>query len=149
MFRFISPEIESSLCNVYVCPLYHNILPRAIIPNIYLILQLRFPFQRCSVRFYSHLFCRGLCLSMFLYLFKCTGVQHDFHVTWCSYHLTVTWRVPLVEQKMSTLPGHICQMPKLNNRVHYTSIWFIENCVCCLTIAILWLTYNLLQFTST
>jgi hypothetical protein len=40
---------------------------------------------------YSHLFCRGLMLYWcYLCLFTYTGVQHDFHITRCSYRLTVT-----------------------------------------------------------
>jgi len=57
-----------------------------------------------SICFESHLFCRG-----YLYLFTCTGVQHDFHIRWCSCRLTVTWRVSHVE--LLTLPGHMSSPP--------------------------------------
>ena len=44
----------------------------------------------------------------YLYLFTYTGVQHDFHVKWWSRRLTVTRRVSRVEQKLLTLPKHLC-----------------------------------------
>ena len=40
-----------------------------------------FRVKRCSVRFYSHWFCRGF---LFYLWYLCTGVQHDFHIRRCS-----------------------------------------------------------------
>jgi hypothetical protein len=55
---------------------------------------------------------RGFMFYLFvLYLFKHTGVQHDFHVRWCSCSLTVIQRVSLVEQKLLSLPGHLGSPP--------------------------------------
>jgi hypothetical protein len=42
-----------------------------------------------------------------LYLFTYTGIQHDFHIILCSCYLTVTWRVPRVEQEF---PEHVCSL---------------------------------------
>ena len=44
----------------------------------------------------------------YLYLFTYTCVQHDLHVKWWSRRLTVTRRVSRVEQKLLTLPKHMC-----------------------------------------
>jgi hypothetical protein len=35
-----------------------------------------------------------------------TGFQFDFHITCCWFRLTVTRRVPLMEQKLPTFPAH-------------------------------------------
>jgi hypothetical protein len=72
---------------------------------------------RCSVRLYSHFFCRGghvlfnfvfiyVMFYLILYLFTSTCVQHDFHISCCTTSLTLTRRVPQVEQKLPTLPVH-------------------------------------------
>ena len=50
---------------------------------------------------------------LLLYLSMYTGVQHDFHVIWCSCCLTVTRRVSLVEQELLTLPEHLSPPPVL------------------------------------
>jgi hypothetical protein len=47
----------------------------------------------------------GSCFICYLYLFTFTGVQHDFHLTWCSCLLAITRRVSLVKQELSTLPS--------------------------------------------
>ena len=62
----------------------------------------------CSIHLYSH-FCYVWCscfIYVFLYSFTYTGVHYDVHVRWCSCRVTVTWRVPLVEQGMLTLTEH-------------------------------------------
>jgi hypothetical protein len=56
-----------------------------------------------SIRLYPNLVCRGPWFVNVTY----TGVQHDFHIRWCSCRLTVTRRVPLVKQEMLTLPEHL------------------------------------------
>jgi hypothetical protein len=49
-------------------------------------------------RLYSHLFCRKFMFYWcYLYLFMYTGVQQDFHISWCSCRLTVTQQVSHVE----------------------------------------------------
>ena len=40
-----------------------------------------------------------------------TGVQHDFHIRWCSYRLTVTRQVSDVELELLRLPGHTSSFP--------------------------------------
>ena len=40
-----------------------------------------------------------------LYLNTYTGVLHDSHITRCSWRLSVTRWVPLVEQELLILPG--------------------------------------------
>jgi hypothetical protein len=47
----------------------------------------------------------------YLYLFTYTGVQHDFHIRWCSCRLTVTWRVLHVKQELLTTPEHLSSPP--------------------------------------
>ena len=44
---------------------------------------------------------------LYLFIFTHTGVQHDFHIKWCSCHLTVIWWMLHVEQKQLTLPEHL------------------------------------------
>ena len=56
----------------------------------------------------------GSCFICYLYLFTFTGVQHDFHLTWCSCLLTTTRRVSLVKQELSTLPEHLITTPVFN-----------------------------------
>jgi hypothetical protein len=49
----------------------------------------------------------GSCLIyIFLHLSTYIAVQYDFHIIWCSYCLTITQQVPLVEQELLTLPDH-------------------------------------------
>jgi hypothetical protein len=52
----------------------------------------------------THMFCSGFMFYLYyLYLFTIyTYVQHDFHIKWYSYHLTVTRRVWHVEQELLT-----------------------------------------------
>ena len=40
----------------------------------------------------------GVMFFQCFYIYTYTGVQHDFHVKRCSCCITVTWRMPLVEQ---------------------------------------------------
>ena len=60
---------------------------------------------RYSVRPYPspppHVFCMRLRFyRWYLYLFTHTDVQHEFHIAWISCRLSVTWRVPLMEQEL-------------------------------------------------
>jgi hypothetical protein len=48
-----------------------------------------------------------LFILLCMYLFTHTGVQHYFHIRWCSCRLTVTQRVLLVEQNLLTHPEHL------------------------------------------
>ena len=72
--------------------------------NYHTITAMMEPVPSCDVRYNSHVnrklgssllslcFVGGSCLCLcHLHLFKFSGVQHDFHVTWCSCCLTVTW----------------------------------------------------------
>ena len=63
--------------------------------------------KRCSVCLFISPICfvEGSCF-IYLYLFTYTGVQHDFHIRWCSCRLSLTVgrRVSLVEQELLTLP---------------------------------------------
>ena len=56
----------------------------------------------------------GSCFICYLYLFTFTGVQHEFHLTWCSCLLAITRRVSLVKQELSTLPEHLITTPVFN-----------------------------------
>jgi hypothetical protein len=47
----------------------------------------------------------------YFYLFTNNGVQHYFHIRWCSYSSTVTRWVTLVEQELPTLPKHQSSPP--------------------------------------
>ena len=44
----------------------------------------------------------------FILAFPRMCVEHNFHMAWYSCHLTLTRRVSLVEQEVSTLPQHMC-----------------------------------------
>jgi hypothetical protein len=48
-------------------------------------------------------FAGGFMFYLLLYLFTYTGVQHDIHITLCSFCFTV-----LVRQEVPTLPEHMC-----------------------------------------
>jgi hypothetical protein len=73
------------------------------------------------------LFCLGVMFYLcYLYLFKYTGVRHDFHVRWCSCHLKVTWQVWHVEQELLTLLGNLSSPPVLSG-VHVA--WSLVFCV--------------------
>ena len=56
-----------------------------------------------------------------------TGVQHDFHIRWCSYRLTVTRRVSDVELELLRLPGHTSSFPFFSGVRDARSLAF---CVC-------------------
>ena len=49
----------------------------------------------------------GVIMLFYNALFNTRGVQHGFHVTWCSCPLTVTRRVSLVGLKLLTLLEHV------------------------------------------
>jgi hypothetical protein len=56
-----------------------------------------------------------------------TGVQHDFHIRWCSYRLTVTRQVSDVELELLILPGHTSSFPFFSGFRDARSLAF---CVC-------------------
>ena len=58
-----------------------------------------------SVPIYSHLFLWVSCFIYIIYIH--TGVQHDLHIVSCSFRLTVTRHVSLVEQELITLPRNL------------------------------------------
>ena len=46
------------------------------------------------------------CSICYLNLFTYIGVQHDFHIRWCSCRVTFIQHVPLVRQELPTFPEH-------------------------------------------
>jgi hypothetical protein len=69
------------------------------------------------------------CPYINLYLFTHTGVQNDFHIRRCSCRLTVTRRVPLVEQELLTLSEHLGSPPVLSGvRVARSLIFCVMFC---------------------
>ena len=71
----------------------------------------------------------------YLYLFTHTGVQHDFHITWCSCRLTVTRRVSHVEQELLSLPEHPSSPPVFSGvRVALSLVFCVMFCGCCLSL---------------
>ena len=69
----------------------------------------------CGVRLYFHLLFRGFMLYLcYLYSFTYTGVQHDFHIIWCSCRLTVTRQVSHLEHELLTLQEHPSSPPVLS-----------------------------------
>jgi len=75
-------------------------------------------------------FVGGSCfIYVIFYLFTHTGVQHDFHVTWCLCRLTVTRRVSLVEQEPLNLPEHQSSLPVyIGVRVAWSSVFCVTFC---------------------
>jgi len=47
----------------------------------------------------------------YFHLFTYTGVQHYIYIRWCSYRLTVTRRVSLVEQELLPLLEYLSTLP--------------------------------------
>ena len=68
-----------------------------------------FRLKRCTVRLYIHLSCRRF--TFYLYLLTYNGVQHAFHMIWCSYRLTATPMVQAVQQELPTLPEYMLSPP--------------------------------------
>ena len=81
-------------------------------------------YKLCSIRLYSHLFCRGFCFMCHLYLFTHTDVLLDIHIKWCKCRLAVTRRVTLVEQKLFNLAGQQGSPPVFCG-VHCLSFFFL------------------------
>jgi hypothetical protein len=81
----------------------------------------------------------GVC---YLYLFTHTGVQHDFHIRRCSCRLTVTRRVPLVEQELLTLSEHLSSPPVFSGvcvtQSFVLCVCFVDHCLsfCLFSLAI-------------
>jgi hypothetical protein len=53
----------------------------------------------------------GVHVFLMLFVFTYTGVQHDFHIKWCSCRVTVKRRVSLVEQELIFLLEHLSSLP--------------------------------------
>jgi hypothetical protein len=70
---------------------------------------------------------------MFIFRYLLTGVQHDFHVRWCSCYLTVTRRVSLVEQELLSFPEHTCSPPYFSGvrvtRSLVLCVCFVDRCL--------------------
>ena len=89
-----------------------------------------FTWERYSVRFDSHLFCREFMFyKCYLCLFTNTGFQHIIHVRWCPCLLTVTRRVSLMEQELLTLAHHLRSTPVFSGvRVAQSLACFVVLC---------------------
>ena len=88
----------------------------------------------------------------YLYLFMYTGVQHDFHIGWCSSGLTETRRVSHVEQYSLILSECISSPPcfsvllDLCRSLFVLFNHFLYHCVVCpSSIYIFWLPLWYLQ----
>ena len=72
--------------------------------------------------------------SCYLYSLTHAGVKYDFHITWCSWCFIVTRRVPLVEQKLITLPDRLDSSPVFVgfDLLHFAfSVYcFVDYCLC-------------------
>ena len=62
--------------------------------------------KRCSVRLYYHLCCMGSSFIYVIYLLF-WSLQDDFHITSCSRCLTVTRRLPNIEQELLTITKYM------------------------------------------
>jgi hypothetical protein len=77
------------LYTVYSCP--------ACSREIYWYIPMMFA-TISTIRIVSNMFCRGFMFYLcYFYLFKNNGIQHDFHIRWCSCRLAVTRWMPHVE----------------------------------------------------
>ena len=45
------------------------------------------------------------------FVFTYIGVEHNFHIRWCSCRLTATCQVSLVNKELLTLQGHLSSQP--------------------------------------
>ena len=71
----------------------------------------KFRLKLFSVRLYCYLFCwRFMFYLCCLYLFIYTGVKHDFYIWWCSFRLTVTRWLRLVEQEPLTCSEYLSSL---------------------------------------
>jgi len=71
------------------------------------------------------------------------GVQHDFHIRWCSFRLTITRWVSLVEQELRTLQDQQSSPPVFSGvRITQSLVLFVVYCrslsfffwsLCCLS----------------
>jgi hypothetical protein len=78
---------------------------------------------------------RGCILPLcYFNLFTYTGVQHHFHILWCSCRLTLWRQIPLMEQELHTLPKHL-QSPLIAD-----SQWSLCSCIFCFLCIVLWTT---------
>ena len=67
-------------------------------------IRCNFRVKRCSVHFYHQFHCNWFCFFYVICIYSRIQVfQNDFHMRWCSCHLTVTLRVPL-EQDVGSPP---------------------------------------------
>jgi hypothetical protein len=82
-------------------------------------------------------FLRASCFIYAVYLLTYSGVQHAFYVTWCLRRLTVTRRLSKVEQKLLTLPEHLCSHSVLSEIHIAQSLVFCVVFFCSNSLAIL------------
>jgi hypothetical protein len=78
---------------------------------------------------------RGFILPLCYYnLFTYAGVQHHFHISWCSCRLTLWRQIPLMEQELHALPKH------LQSPLSAGSQWSLCSCIFCFLCIVLWTT---------
>ena len=85
-----------------------------------------FVWKRCSIHVsWLQFGMWGFMFQLFqLYLSTYANVQYDFHITWCSYCLTITQRVPHVEQDLLTPAKHTSSLQLLSGvRVSQFSVF--------------------------
>ena len=86
---------------------------------------------------FIYVICIYLC---YLYLLTYNGVQHDFHIRWCSCRVTITRRVSLVEKKLLTLPE------SLSSPSVFSGIRFVDHCLSVFFWALYCLSFDLRIF---
>jgi hypothetical protein len=84
-------------------------------------------------RYLVHVLC-FICHNM--YLFTSTVVLHDINNHNDVSHLTITWRVGLVEQELLSLPEHLCSSPVFSGVRVAQSLVFCE--VFCRSLFVFW-----------
>jgi hypothetical protein len=88
-------------CSVLCCLLWCSVVCCLLWCSVLCCLLWCSAHKRYSVGLYYFLFRRRFmfCYVM-LYLFKHTGVQHDFYIRWCSNRSTITRRMSLVVHEL-------------------------------------------------
>jgi hypothetical protein len=75
----------------------------------------------------------GVHVFLMLFVFTYTGVQHDFHIKWCSCRVTVKRRVSLVEQELIFLLEHLSSLPVFSGvRVARSLVFCVLLIIICL-----------------
>ena len=75
----------------------------------------------------------GVHVFLMLFVFTYTGVQHDFHIKWCSCRVTVKRRVSLVKQELIFLLEHLSSLPVFSGvRVARSLVFCVLLIIICL-----------------